>query len=126
LKFRYVGGAPYTPYDVEKSSLKEAWDLQGQGYLDYSKFNSLRLKGFNQLDIRVDKRYFFRQWSLMLYVDIQNILNSKAAQPPILIRETDSNGIPLTDPVDTSRYQLKYISGTSGTVLPTVGIIVEF
>ena len=62
----------------------------------------------------------------MLYVDIQNVLNSKAAQPPILIRETDSNGIPLTDPSDPSRYKLKFISGTSGTVLPTVGIIVEF
>ncbi len=126
LKFRYVGGAPYTPYDVEKSSLKEAWDLQGQGYLDYTKFNSLRLKGFNQLDIRVDKRYFYKNWSLMLYVDIQNVLNSKAAQPPILIRDTDSNSIPITNPSDPSRYSLKYISGTSGTVLPTVGVIVEF
>jgi hypothetical protein len=126
LKFRYVGGAPYTPYDEEKSSLKEAWDLQGQGYLDYTKFNSLRLKGFSQLDIRVDKRYFYKKWSLMLYADIQNVLNSKAAQPPILIRETDSNGIPITDPSDPTKYKLKYISGTSGTVLPTVGIIVEF
>jgi outer membrane receptor for ferrienterochelin and colicin len=126
LRFRYVGGAPYTPYDVEKSSLKEAWDIQGQGYLDYTNFNSLRLKGFSQLDIRIDKRYFFKNWSLMLYVDIQNVLNSKADQPSILIRETSSNGIPVTDLSDPSRYKLKYISGTSGTVLPTVGIIIEF
>ena len=126
LKFRYVGGAPYTPYDLEKSSLKEAWDLQGQGYLDYTQFNSLRLKGFNQLDIRVDKRYFYKNWSLMLYVDIQNVLNSKAGQPPILIRDNDLNSIPATNPSDPSRYVLKYISGTSGTVLPTVGVIVEF
>ncbi len=126
LKFRYVGGAPYTPYDIEKSSLKAAWDLQGEGYLDYTKFNTLRFNGFSQLDIRVDKRYFFDKWSLMLYVDIQNALNSKAAQPPILIKETDRNGIPIINPSDPSRYVLKYISGTAGTVLPTVGIIVEF
>jgi outer membrane receptor for ferrienterochelin and colicin len=126
LRFRYVGGAPYTPYDVEKSSLKAAWDLQGQGYLDYTDFNGLRLKGFSQLDIRIDKRYFFKKWSLMLYVDIQNVLNSKADQPSILIRETSNNGTPITDPSDPSRYKLKYISGTSGTVLPTVGIILEF
>ena len=25
-----VGGTPYTPYDVEKSSLVEAWDAQGR------------------------------------------------------------------------------------------------
>jgi hypothetical protein len=126
MKWRFVGGAPYTPYDVEKSSLKEAWDLQGQGYLDYTKFNTLRLKAFHELDIRVDKRYFYKGWSLMLYVDVQNVYNHKADQPPILIRETDSNGLPLTDPTDPSRYKLKYISGTSGTVLPTIGIIIEF
>jgi hypothetical protein len=62
----------------------------------------------------------------MLYVDIQNVLNSKASQPPILIRETDSNSIPVTDPSDPTRYKLKYISGTSGTVLPSLGLIVEF
>jgi hypothetical protein len=126
FRFRYVGGAPYTPYDLEKSSLKTAWDLQGQGYLDYTEFNSLRLDGFTQLDLRIDKRYFFRTWSLMLYLDVQNVLNSKADQPPVLIRETDSNGVPVTDPTDPSRYQLKYISGTSGTILPTIGIIIEF
>ena len=92
FKWRFVGGAPYTPYDLEKSSLKEAWDLQGQGYLDYSKFNTERLKAFHQLDLRIDKQYFFKGWSLMLYADVQNVYNHKADQPPILIRETDSKG----------------------------------
>jgi outer membrane receptor for ferrienterochelin and colicin len=126
IKLRFVGGAPYTPYDLEKSSLKEAWDLQGQGYLDYTKFNTLRLNAFHQLDIRIDKQYFYKGWSLMLYADVQNVYNHQADQPPILIRDTDSNGLPLTDPSDPSRYKLKYISGTSGTVLPTIGIIIEF
>jgi hypothetical protein len=126
LKFRSVGGAPYTPYDMDKSSLKAAWDLQGTGYPDYSQFNSLRLKGFNQLDIRIDKKYFFSKWSLMLYVDVQNVLNSKADQPPIIVTAKDSNGRSLTDTTDPSRYQMKNIEGTSGIVLPTVGIIVEF
>ena len=75
LKWRFVGGAPYTPYDYEKSSYKIAWDLQGQGYLDYSRFNTLRLKAFHQLDIRIDKQYFFKNWSLMLYADVQNVYN---------------------------------------------------
>jgi hypothetical protein len=126
MKWRYVGGAPYTPYDIQKSSLKAAWDLQGQGYLDYSKFNSLRLKAFHQLDLRVDKQYFYTGWSLMLYADIQNVYDFKADQPPILIRETDSNKLPLTDPSDPFRYSLKYISNVSGTVLPTIGVIIEF
>ena len=126
LKWRFVGGAPYTPYDIEKSSLKAAWDLQGQGYLDYSKFNSLRLRAFHQLDIRIDKQYFFTSWSLMLYADIQNVYGFKADQPPILIRESDINKVPVTDPSNPLKYSLKYITGTSGTVLPTIGIIIEF
>jgi hypothetical protein len=126
LKWRFVGGAPYTPYDLEKSSYKAAWDLQGQGYLDYSRFNTGRLKAFHQLDIRVDKQYFFNNWSLMLYTDIQNLYNHKADQPALLIRESDSNGIPVTDPLNSLKYRLKYLDNESGTVLPTIGIIIEF
>ena len=126
VKWRFVGGAPYTPYDEEKSSYKIAWDVQGQGYLDYSRFNTLRLKPFHQLDIRIDKQYFFPAWSLMLYVDVQNVYNFKAEQPPILVRETDSNGNPVTDPSNPLKYLLKYLPNDTGTVLPTVGVIVEF
>jgi hypothetical protein len=126
LKWRFVGGAPYTPYDYNKSSYKAAWDLQGQGYLDYSKFNTLRLKSFHQLDLRVDKQYFFGEWSLMLYADVQNVYNHKADQPPLLIRESDSSGNPVTDPANPFKYSLKYLNNETGTVLPTIGIIVEF
>lgn len=126
VKWRFVGGAPYTPYDYNKSSLKTAWDVQGQGYPDYSRYNTERLNAFHQLDIRVDRAFYFDNWSLMLYADVQNLYNFKADQPAILIRETDASGIPVTDPVDSDRYLLKYIGGASGTVLPTIGIIVEF
>jgi hypothetical protein len=126
MKWRYVGGAPYTPYDLEKSSLKVAWDLQGQGFLDYTRFNTLRLKAFHQLDLRVDKEYFFAGWSLMLYIDIQNIYNFQADQPPLLIRMSDDNKQPVTDTGDPSRYSLKYLKNQSGTVLPTIGVIIEF
>jgi outer membrane receptor for ferrienterochelin and colicin len=126
FKWRFVGGAPYTPFDLDRSSLKQAWDLQGQGYLDYSSFNSQRLKAFHQLDIRVDKQYFFKGWSLMLYVDVQNVYNHKADQPKILLRDSDTSGLPVTDPSDPARYVLKFIEGEAGTVLPTIGIIIEF
>jgi hypothetical protein len=126
LKWRFVGGAPYTPYDLEKSSLKSAWDLQGRGYFDYSKFNTLRLKAFHQLDIRIDKQYFFTGWSLMMYADVQNVYNHKADQPPLLIKVSDGAGNPVTDPSNPLKYSLKYLDNQSGTVLPTIGIIIEF
>ena len=126
IKWRFVGGAPYTPYDLEKSAFIAAWDLQGQGYIDYSRFNEARLKAFHQLDLRVDKQYFFVSWSLMLYADVQNVYNHKADQPALLVRQTDSNGIPETDPANPLKYNLKYLDNEAGTVLPTIGIIIEF
>ncbi|MCF8221773.1 MAG: TonB-dependent receptor [Bacteroidales bacterium] len=126
LKWRFVGGAPYTPFDLEQSSLKAAWDIRGQGYLDYARYNSQRLKSFHQLDLRVDKSFFFDRWTLMIYADVQNVYNFTADQPPILTRQTDESNVPLTDPADPERYQLEYIEGETGTVLPTIGIIIEF
>jgi hypothetical protein len=125
-KWRFVGGAPYTPYDVERSSLKTAWDARGQGYPDFNRFNSERLNSFQELDLRIDKEFFFKKWSLNLYLDIQNAYNFKSKDPDVLVLQRDANGLPLSDPKDLSRYSLKFLPSESGTVLPTIGIIVEF
>jgi hypothetical protein len=36
------------------------------------------------------------------------------------------NKVPLDDPADPSKYRLKYIDSEAGTILPTVGVIIEF
>ena len=125
LKWRYDGGLPYTPYDLEKSSIVEAWDAQGRAYLDYNQLNNMRLDPYHQLDIRVDKKYFFDQWSFMVYLDVQNLFNSVATFQDEYIQQTDANGVPIK--VNNGyNYVLKPIPSTSGTVLPTIGIMVEF
>ncbi len=119
FKWRYVGGAPYTPYDLDKSSLKVAWDVNPRGYLDYSQYNSLRLKPFHQLDVRIDKMFYKKKWTLNFYVDVQNVYNFKADEVSRLINEVD--------PLDPTRYKLKYVESEGGSsILPTIGIIVEF
>jgi len=124
LKWRFVGGTPYTPYDMNKSSLIYAWDVSGRGYPDYSKFNSMRFKPFHQLDIRIDKSFFFKKWSLVLYADVQNAYNFQAEQQEFLLN-TDEFGNKQYDPNDPSRDLLRSIKTASGTVLPTIGIIIE-
>lgn len=123
-KLSAIGGAPYTPYDVELSSLKQAWDAQGRPYYDYSRYNSERLPAFAQLDVRVDKVFYFKRWMLGFYVDIQNITGSKLRQPDVLM----STGIVEnpTAPVSEQRYRMKYIPQSSGSLVPTLGITVEF
>lgn len=124
-RWRYVGGLPNTPWDLETSSLVEAWDLQGGPYLDYSQLNTLRFDPFHQLDLRIDKSYYLNKWTAKFYLDIQNLYNFQAEQPNIVVRAQDANGNYLLIDNDT-RYLLREIESTSGTVLPTVGIIVQF
>ncbi|MDA3893298.1 MAG: TonB-dependent receptor [Salinivirgaceae bacterium] len=131
FKYRFTGGAPFTPDDVEKSSYVAAWEAQSRAYSDYSRFNQERLGMYNQLDFRVDKSYFFDNWSLMLYLDVQNVLNASVNTPDILTVATDENGQKIIqnpdDPINQQRYEMRYIiTEGSGTVLPTVGIMIEF
>lgn len=127
LKWRYVAGGPYTPYDVETSSRIEAWDVRNQPYYDYSRFNTKRLPAFHQLDVRVDKSFFFRKWSLILYADIQNIYNYKALGPDDLVPEENPDGSYRKDPGRDGYYLMRNIKNDlGGTVLPSVGIIVDF
>lgn len=125
-KWRFVGGNPYTPWDLDRSSLREAWDARRQGYLDYSKFNTLRIGNFHQLDVRIDKQYFFDKWSLNFYVDIQNLYNFKQEGAPNLTTVLDAEGNDVLLPGFPQRYQLQEVVNEAGTVLPTIGIIVEF
>lgn len=125
FKWRYVGGQPFTPYDLETSSLKAAWDVTGGPLLDFNQINSVRLAPFHQLDLRVDKRYYFKKWSLMAYIDIQNAYAFKAQQPDYIVREKDANGNYVL--IDNGlRYKLDRITSTAGTLLPTIGIMIQF
>jgi len=125
FKWRFVGALPYTPFDYELTSIKQAFDTRGGPFLNYDRINAERLNDFHQLDVRVDKKFFFDKWSIMFYLDIQNLYNYQSESQDYLVRDEDENGnYILTD--NGTRYQLKRIPSTSGTVLPTIGIMVEF
>jgi hypothetical protein len=125
-KFRVLGGAPYTPYDKELSAQKAIWDVTGQGVLDWSKLNTERLVTSHGLDIRVDKKWFFKKTALNAYIDIQNIYNFQADAPPYLDVVRDADGQPVTDPNNTSSYLIKEVQTTAGTLLPSIGIMFDF
>ncbi|MBN2279127.1 MAG: TonB-dependent receptor [Candidatus Marinimicrobia bacterium] len=129
-KLRVLGGLPYTPYDLNKSSLVAAWNTQNRAFWDFSRYNAERLDPFVQLDLRVDKQYNFRNIALLLYLDIQNILNYQAKQPDIILVDADANGNKIIEnpeaPFAEQRYRLKRIENSSGTVLPTIGVVLDF
>lgn len=123
-KVSCIGGSPYTPYDVEKSSLVEAWNVQGRAYYDYSRYNQERLPVFGQLDVRVDKTFYLKKCMLGFYLDIQNITASKLRQPDAL-KSTGQIENPSA-PLSEQRYVMKSIRQESGTLLPTLGITFEY
>lgn len=126
FRWLFSGGSPYTPYDVETSRLIQNWDINGFGLLDYNLLNTQREESFHQLNVRVDKKIFLNKMNLNFYLDIQNAYAHKTTLAPILLVETDINGVPVVDPNDPTRYKAKFVENSSGIIQPTIGIIVEF
>ena len=93
--------------------------------MDYARFNSLRLPAAHQLDLRVDKEFYFRQWAFNLYFDVQNVYRSANPMAPIYTN-LSPQGQPMTDPADNDRYLLRQIPSMRGTVLPAMGVMVKF
>ncbi len=119
-KLSATGGSPYTPYDDVASAVMSSWDATGQPLYDYSQYNALRLDGYAQLDIRVDKMFYFSRWMLGIYLDIQNITASKFEQQQIPV----STGVESA--TTSGSYEMKYLNNISDTVLPTFGITAQF
>jgi hypothetical protein len=126
VKFRYSGGQPYTPFNMDLSSQVNVWDIRGRGIEDFNQLNSQRLKPFHGLDIRVDKFYYLKKATFDIYIDIQNVYNFQAEQAPLFNVSRNDKGEPLPNPSKPGYYQYYLIPNTVGTVLPTIGVKIDF
>jgi outer membrane receptor for ferrienterochelin and colicin len=130
VKFRYQGAAPYTPYNMEQSRLN--FLTLGSGVFDYDQVNTLRLKAFHSGDIRLDKKWNYKKTTFDFYIDIQNFYASKSTgSPQYTFKRTDdntrfvsTNGKPVqTNGSNAIPYLLE---NAEGTLIPTIGFIIEF
>jgi hypothetical protein len=126
VKWRFITGRPFTPYDTNRSLSRSSWDVVGQALPDYRRLNTLRVGDFNQFDVRVDKVWYFRKSSLNLYLDIQNFFNTQYVGPNTLVAARNADGSLITDPANPLQYRADFLPNTSGTVLPTIGVILDF
>jgi hypothetical protein len=97
MKFRFASGRPVTPFRADGSQ-------------DVGAINSIRLDAAHSLDLRVDRRWNFAAWNLIVYADIQNVYNNTSGGTPRWnVREEkvedEKNGI---------------------GILPSIGISAEF
>jgi len=65
-KWRFTGGRPYT---------KQAYLRRYHAWIvpENRPFNTERFSDYHRLDLRLDERYYFRNWSLVVYLDIMNV-----------------------------------------------------
>lgn len=139
LRFRYQGGAPYTPFDNQQSL--ENYFFLSAPTLDYSRINQERLAAFNAADLRIDKKYNFKKWTLDIFLDIQNLYNSQNPTAPnfTLKRNPDESFATTTGepynpgvfgnpsaPNNRQKGVPVLLPNTSGARLPSIGFIVEF
>ena len=130
LKFRYQGGAPYTPYDEVESRIN--YLSQGQGILDYTQLNTLRTNGFNGSDIRIDKKWNFKKTTFDLFLDITNWYAAKSVAVPSYTfkRTADNTAFATTDglPIKANGSNAipVLLKNDEAQFTPTIGFIVEF
>ncbi|NIR49333.1 TonB-dependent receptor plug domain-containing protein [candidate division KSB1 bacterium] len=91
-KFRFFTGAPFTPVRVPSENNGVIQNLPEEYLSD-------RLRNGHHLDVRVDRRFNFNRWTMILFLDIQNIYNYKYQVRPSYdfwendIEDTNSIGI---------------------------------
>jgi len=130
LKFRYQGGAPYTPFDALASQAN--FMTQGGGIFDYTQLNTRRLRSFHSSDVRIDKKYNLKSITIDVFLDVTNWYIAAAdAVPYFAFKRTDDNkGFATTDgkPIQTngSNGIPVLLNNDKPSVTPTFGLIVEF
>jgi hypothetical protein len=130
LKFRYQGAAPFTPYNEPLS--RANYLTLGAGVFDFSQINSQRLSAFNAADIRFDKKLNFKKTTLDFYIDITNFYGSEAKEADLYTFKRNeantafvtSDGKPLMP--DGSNAVPVYLKNSQSTILPSIGLIIEF
>jgi hypothetical protein len=55
-----------------KTSAQKDWT-----YYDMARINTLRYPAYHRLDVRIEKKFVFRKWTLDAYLDVQNLYNRR-------------------------------------------------
>ena len=114
-RYRFAGQTPYVPTNLEATLISYPEII-----LDYTRLGEEKLETFSQLDIRVDKKWNYNQFSLNIFFEVQNILGQSIPRPNEYGLSRDMSGN-LTTPLS-----LSLISQDTSTSIPSIGIVVDF
>jgi hypothetical protein len=103
-KYRYGRGTPIVGF----------YERRGEAFFLSARRNEARIEPYSRLDLRANRAFFFRRWTMTLYGEVMNVLDRKHR------RYTGLDGIDL----DTGRVWLD--SDSMLPIVPAVGVAVVF
>ncbi|MGB3798635.1 MAG: TonB-dependent receptor [Lewinella sp.] len=115
LRYRFVGPTPYPPVDVDQTL-----PVYPALILDYDQLGSVKLESFQQADIRIDRKWNFNKLALNVFLEIQNALGQQSPEPPSFGLQRTDDGV-VVDP-----RRLVVVPVDAGSVLPNIGIVLDF
>ena len=115
-RYRYLGRAPFIP-----TNLVQSLEFYPAIIKDYSSVGQNRLDAYNQVDIRVDKKWSYTSWSLDVFFEVQNILGNANPEEPSYGLARDENG-----EVVIPERLLQVNTNTSVNILPSIGVVINF
>lgn len=115
-RMRYLGSSPFAPVDQN-----ETLDNYPAIILDYENFGTSRLDTFNQTDIRIDKKWNYENWTLNVFLELQNAFGQNTPQPPTFgLNRTE------TGTIITPRQLIEIQELDNSSALPSIGIVIDF
>ena len=115
-RMRIIGSTPFAPVD-RAATLKNYPAI----IKNYTQLGTVRLEPFRQLDLRIDKKWNFKNWTLDVFFDIQNVLGQNIPQEPAFGLERDLSGNEI---IPRKLVQIPNIDNTN--VLPSIGLVIDF
>ncbi len=115
-RYRYLGKTPYAPLDLDATL-----NIYPAEIFDYDRLGEVRLDPYSQLDIRIDKKWNLKNFSIDTFLEIQNILAQENPQTPRYGLNRTEDGTVIT-PRELVQVNLE----NSANVLPSIGLVVNF
>lgn len=115
-RVRYLGKTPTAPID-------EAATLANYPAIvkDYTRQGDLMLDAFNQTDIRIDKKWNLKGFTLNVFLEVQNAFGQQTPQEPLYGLVRDDNG-----EVALPRQIREIENLETDQILPTLGLVIDF
>ena len=114
-RWRFAGRTPFVPANEAATIIAYPEIIP-----DFSKLGDEKLGVFSQVDIRVDKKWNFKKLSLNVFFEIQNALAQEAPQPSSFGLGRNMDGTP------TNPRTLQQLPTEDGSIIPSIGIVLDF